>query len=280
MTERDDDFDPALGAMLRRALRQRVDPETSERHLAIIKGEAARLQAERSVPRLRPRRHLLIAALIGVLLMSMSGGAVAASGAALPGDLLYPVKLGTEQIRLLIAVSPEADSAVLLDIARRRIAEAQQAMNRRPASVNGLVQEAMLALDAADTDHDPALQRTASDLADQASRTVTLTDDLDPSQADALQTPSPRTTAPPEPPASPGPGAESPDESAPPATSSDSPNGGTSSASPPEGTAPPETSTAGSTSTSSASPSASAEPSPTPEPTSSSLRPETSNAGS
>lgn len=274
MTDPDDDLDPALGAMLRRALRQRVDPETSARHMAIIKSEAARLQAERGARRIRVRRHLLIAALIGLLLMSMSGGAVAASGAALPGDLLYPVKLGTEQVRLLIARSPEADSAVRLDIARRRITEAQQAVNQRPESVNGLVQKAMVALDAANTERDPALRRTASDLKDQASRTVAQTDDLDPVQADdALQTPSPRTT-----PGSRGPGvAESPSAS-PSGTSSGSPKRTDEpkrrpSASP---TAPPETSTARS-----ASPSPSPRESATPRPTSShNLRPETSNAGS
>lgn len=244
MTEFDDDFDPALSALLRRALHQQVDPETSKRHLEIIKTEAARLQAERAATPVWPRRQLLVAALVGLLLMVMSGGAVAASGAALPGDLLYPVKLGTEQVRLLIAISPDADSAVLLDIARRRIAEAQEAMHRQPESVNKLVQEAMQAIDAADTERDPVLQRTAMTLRDQASRTVALTDDLDPDQADALQTPTPRVTVPPSASSSSDPTVALPPDAEPP-TSSGSPPGGSTSSPPPAGVVPPETSTAG-----------------------------------
>jgi hypothetical protein len=69
------------------------------------------------------------AAAAGALLLFGTGVTVAA-GSALPGEPLYPVKLAVEEARLAAAraaASPEAQAAVLTELAERLVEFAQAA---------------------------------------------------------------------------------------------------------------------------------------------------------
>jgi len=130
MTRHDDDsFENSLGILLRSALRQRVDPETRNRHLHALTACAEQMR-EGSEPAevvpLRPRwqRAYAVAAVFAMLAFA-STSVLAASQRALPGDVLYAVKRGTEQARLLLATSPEATAGVHAEIALERAEEAQ-----------------------------------------------------------------------------------------------------------------------------------------------------------
>jgi hypothetical protein len=55
-----------------------------------------------------------------------SSGIAYASQNALPGDALYPVKLGLEQVELLVTLDPQADLRLHLQFSQLRIAEMQR----------------------------------------------------------------------------------------------------------------------------------------------------------
>ncbi|MGH2686423.1 MAG: DUF5667 domain-containing protein [Actinomycetota bacterium] len=89
--------------------------------------EALRESAPQPVTRSRTRRvaaRILVAA---AMLLALPTAAWGASESALPGDLLYPVKRGFEQVRLMIATSPLDEAATLLDHAAERLGEAARA---------------------------------------------------------------------------------------------------------------------------------------------------------
>ena len=60
------------------------------------------------------------------VLACMGMGALVASADTLPDDLLYPVKLATEQVRLALADAPGDRATVELSIASHRLSEAEQ----------------------------------------------------------------------------------------------------------------------------------------------------------
>lgn len=77
--------------------------------------------------RIRPRRRAwrvawALAAFLLALLLGTAGLALAAEG-SLPGEMLYPIKRGSEQLRLALATSPDSRSALLLSFAERRLNE-------------------------------------------------------------------------------------------------------------------------------------------------------------
>jgi len=165
-----EDLDPALAAVLQRAFLRPVGVETAARHLWTIDHEGTKLQQVATAP--RRLRKAAVAALTSALLVGSSSAAVAASGPALPGDLLYSVKLGSEQARLLIALSPEADARVHLEIARRRMAEARRAAVVRPEVVDQLVADALGQLDAAERAGGAELAGEVAEVRTEAARTV------------------------------------------------------------------------------------------------------------
>lgn len=198
-----EDLDPALAAVLQRAFLRSVDVETAARHLWTINQEA-RVRAVPAAP--RRFRKAAVAALTSALLVGSSSAAVAASGPALPGDLLYPVKLGSEQARLIIAISPEADARVHLDIARRRMAEARRAAIVRPEVVDRLLADALGELDAAARVGSAEMAAEVADVRTEAAQTVqdlevTLDDAATALIAPAPSAPSPVVVPPPPPPA-------------------------------------------------------------------------------
>jgi len=85
-------------------------------------------------PRLAPVPVGIIAVLLVVLLVgALTTGAVTASATALPGDVLYPVKLAAEQTRLLLARDAVAREAVNEEIVQNRVSEARTILQlRRP----------------------------------------------------------------------------------------------------------------------------------------------------
>jgi hypothetical protein len=71
-----------------------------------------------------PARGLAAAALTLLLLVILGGGLAAVSAGSLPGDLLYPVKLATEQVRLFLTVDAQAREELLIGFGEERRAEA------------------------------------------------------------------------------------------------------------------------------------------------------------
>jgi Domain of unknown function (DUF5667) len=136
MAHDDDSFENSLGVVLGRALRQQLDPETRRRHLDSLTTQAMRLRDEQPVAEVvalrRPQRMALVAAVVTMVVFSATA-VLSASQRALPGDLLYSLKRGAEEARLLLAVSPEADAAVRAEIASNRAEEMQLLAARQGA---------------------------------------------------------------------------------------------------------------------------------------------------
>jgi hypothetical protein len=74
------------------------------------------------VPRPEPRwgRRIVAVSLAGTAAVVP---AAIASSSSIPGDPLYPLKRGIEQVRVIAATSPEAEAATRTDIAYARLAE-------------------------------------------------------------------------------------------------------------------------------------------------------------
>ena len=71
-----------------------------------------------------------VSVLVVVILISMlAGGTAYAAQGSVPGDLLYPVKLGTEDARLVIAGDSSAKAKLNMKFAQTRLAEMKQLAN-------------------------------------------------------------------------------------------------------------------------------------------------------
>src|SRR5918999_262552 len=101
-----------------------LDPAVTEKHLNLVyrRGRAAtatrgsrRRQADRTW-----RRRFVSVGFAAILLLVPASFA---SGSALPGDPLYPLKLGLEKVRLVAALSPGADAEARASIADVRLEE-------------------------------------------------------------------------------------------------------------------------------------------------------------
>ena len=85
----------------------------------------------------RPKMKLLLATrLISAILVAVigtaaiGGGATLAASDSLPGDVLYPVKLAGEDLRLSLASNPEAQVGLALQFSDERIAEIEAMVKR------------------------------------------------------------------------------------------------------------------------------------------------------
>lgn len=72
-----------------------------------------------------PAQRVWALAMLVVLFLGLGGGAVAASGGALPGDLLYPIKLRVEETQRILTNDTEALQALDARFAEQRRIEAQ-----------------------------------------------------------------------------------------------------------------------------------------------------------
>lgn len=78
------------------------------------------------------------AIIIALIVILSSGGVTLASQNSLPGDALYGVKILTEDARLVLATTPEAEVAVGLRLASKRIEEIQKILAERGVEAKGL----------------------------------------------------------------------------------------------------------------------------------------------
>jgi len=78
--------------------------------------------------------------LTGVIILVSGWGVTTASAQALPGDALYPVKIGVEEISLAFTWSAAGDVALLADFADERLEEVQELIRKDRAAdlVTGL----------------------------------------------------------------------------------------------------------------------------------------------
>lgn len=94
--------------------------------LAALRQGAARL----TLPAVRRPAVAWAVFLCFFLFLLLSGGAVYASGDALPGQLLYPVKGGVEQARLAVAFNDYQRGLLHLSYSQRRLVEVEQLLER------------------------------------------------------------------------------------------------------------------------------------------------------
>jgi len=187
MTQPDDDIEQAV-AMLRRTLQQRVTPEVRARHLGSVQRRAAQMRVaqRRSQRAARRPRVALLAALVGAMLIGTSSAALAASDSSLPGDLLYPVKRGGEEVRLIVAIPFSAQGGVQLEIAAARVHEALGVAQDRPEKVLPLIAEAQAAIAAAQAVGEPQVAQVAEQLRDEVGAAIAIAEDVAPEAVAAL----------------------------------------------------------------------------------------------
>lgn len=164
------DLDPRTAEAVEQAYAERVELDTAARHLWVLYRSAGAVEtaprvAEREQPaddapseggsrrQLARMRHVALSVLTAATVLATSGGAVAASGSAMPGDALYALKRGTEQVRLVIATGG-TEAQMRVELARERWTEAKRVVADRPEVVPGLVRDAVEALEAAEAAKD------------------------------------------------------------------------------------------------------------------------------
>lgn len=122
----------AAAARAREALIEAIPAELEARHVALMAAGGTVTPIARKQPSTRRRMAMVaIAAAFSVLLMG--GSAVAASGDALPGDVLYGVKRAAERVDLALRRSPAAKAHLHLTFANRRLAELGALLDRQRA---------------------------------------------------------------------------------------------------------------------------------------------------
>jgi len=77
-------------------------------------------------------RRLAIGTAVLVVIIASGAGTAYASTDSLPGDILYPVKIGTEQFRRFLETDDIAEVEVELAFAGTRLAEVEKLANRAP----------------------------------------------------------------------------------------------------------------------------------------------------
>ncbi len=96
------------------------------------------------------RRRAWATAMAGLLALFLAGGTVAASLNASPEQVLYPVKLSTEQVQLKLTADPEQRARLYMKFAGRRVNEmALIAENEEPEGMNKLEERLVLSLESA-----------------------------------------------------------------------------------------------------------------------------------
>jgi uncharacterized protein DUF5667 len=72
----------------------------------------------------RPTPYAMRALVVGLVIVAIGAGTAVVSAGTVADDPLYSVKIGSEQMRLALATSPEDRAVVQLSIAEHRLAEA------------------------------------------------------------------------------------------------------------------------------------------------------------
>lgn len=74
-----------------------------------------------------PAPYIARAMTAAALVVALAGSAAVASAESMPGDALYPVKIGWDRARLSLALTPADRAAVQLSVIQHRLAEAERA---------------------------------------------------------------------------------------------------------------------------------------------------------
>lgn len=209
-----DDLMPLLAAADQlRAAARRIEPDQSLARRRIdraLRPEGRVAQLPKSEPRWRVR---LVAT--GITAAAAVIPATVASTSSVPGDPLYPLKRGIEQVRVIAATSPEAEAAARTDIAYARLEELDALLksgefDRVPQvlmDLNTAMGEARQAVaiarqEGADSTQVAAIESQLADV-NPGEHLSTAMETLPPEQVqelqDVLETVPPPTTAPPPP---------------------------------------------------------------------------------
>lgn len=151
----------------------RLDSETRVAMRARLVAEAESVLASDPTPAryAKPRKHKALRAAVGVtvVLGALSGGVVSVSANALPGDMLYPVKLGVERFELTLNGDPAEAGRARFEHATTRLDEAEQLA--RSGNTEGVTGALGDFTDEADAGSDQLLRAFAAD-SDAASITA------------------------------------------------------------------------------------------------------------
>ncbi len=112
-----------LAARLQSVPHPELSPTALTTGLVRVREELAARGRSRQVRRRRFGRLAWAAIAVVAALLLTTTGTVLAAGDSLPGDLLYPVKRGSEAVQLALTWRPEARSELLLSFAERRLQE-------------------------------------------------------------------------------------------------------------------------------------------------------------
>ncbi|MGH8794378.1 MAG: DUF5667 domain-containing protein [Stackebrandtia sp.] len=121
------------------ALRQRLMAVASVQGIGVTAGDkpAEKVEEVRERKPLFGRRRLTVAAALAAGVLGLSGVSTA-SGDAVPGDTLYPVKRSAERAQLALAGSEVNRGQLHLEFARNRLDEAQYVADDPDALMNAL----------------------------------------------------------------------------------------------------------------------------------------------
>jgi hypothetical protein len=125
----------------------RIEMRLRARHAAILHpAQATARQSSRARQAARSRwarvrRTLRYVAAVLLVLVLFTSGLTAASASSLPGDQLYTVKLGVEEIRLLL-VSADGEPALRVTFAGRRLDEFETLLVKRQTIDPAVLEEA------------------------------------------------------------------------------------------------------------------------------------------
>jgi diguanylate cyclase (GGDEF)-like protein len=99
-------------------------------------GKKASRNLAKSAPHGRLRRRILVYPAMLILVLGLAAGSVSVAAAqnARPGELLWPLKLATEDVQLFLERDPLRDIGLHLEFASRRVADLQHAVAERADS--------------------------------------------------------------------------------------------------------------------------------------------------
>ena len=144
-----EELKPLLLLAARLEAAPKPEPDANVVYLALL--EAGKVLSERKVPRLSFRpdwlfrpQFIFARAMTFVLIFALlSWSTVGVSANALPGDLLYPVKLAAEQITFALTVKPEGKAELRLTFSEQRMRELL-ARYRRDGTIDAKLIKEML----------------------------------------------------------------------------------------------------------------------------------------
>ena len=131
------ELEPLLQASLFARKASSIEPRPEFRERARYQLRAALQEMaekrERRFSLFRWQPQWVTAVIVVLVLVVASGGTVAASGNSMPDELLYPVKLATERVRLTLTPSALGKAELYLEMADKRVAEIIVMANRGKA---------------------------------------------------------------------------------------------------------------------------------------------------